>query len=323
MTDDTPAPAPASVVISPRLAIALIVLGAIAGVASGFLGIGGGVVLVGALQMLRVPIRIAIACSLAVVLPISIVGAVAHTLHAPEAVDWRVVAVLSIGMIAGARIGIELRKRLPDFWLKKLFAVLLIVAALRIFLGTPTAGEALVTAWWPLVLAGIFAGTASSLFGIGGGVIIVPVLMLGWGVGMKGGVDQAAAAALVDGTIGDPLSANISPTAGAVPISLCAMVVAAAAGAIFQRKLKQVHWPMVGLLAATGTISAVAGAVALGGANAGDAKLVFASVLCLVALRALIEPRVGKAPEEPPEPQQPPTTPPPPASSTEPTKPSS
>lgn len=88
-------------------------IGAISGLLSGLLGIGGGVIMVPAfVQLARIEVKSAIATSLVCVGAFALPGTLTHALQGH--VDWRVVAALVIGVIPGARLGAALTIRATD-----------------------------------------------------------------------------------------------------------------------------------------------------------------------------------------------------------------
>lgn len=88
-------------------------IGAVAGLLSGLLGIGGGVIMVPAfVQLARIEVKSAIATSLVCVGAFGVPGTVTHALQGR--VDWRVAAALIIGVIPGARVGAALTIRATD-----------------------------------------------------------------------------------------------------------------------------------------------------------------------------------------------------------------
>lgn len=88
-------------------------IGLLAGLLSGLLGIGGGVIMVPAfVQFARMNVKAAIATSLVCVGSFAIPGTITHVLL--DHVDWRVVACLVLGVIPGARIGAALTIRAND-----------------------------------------------------------------------------------------------------------------------------------------------------------------------------------------------------------------
>lgn len=155
-------------------------IGTAAGILSGLFGVGGGIVLVPALIFLaRMDARRAAATSLAAVIPIAASGLVGYA--SGGQVDWVVAAVLTTAAVVGSAIGTRLLRLLPERTLMLAFAVLLVGVAVRMFFQTGEAGGrgaidvALVLG---VVAVGLFTGILSGLFGVGGGFVIVPALIL-------------------------------------------------------------------------------------------------------------------------------------------------
>lgn len=91
----------------PATAGSFAVIGALAGVVSGLLGIGGGLIMVPLMvSWLGLPLKRALGTSLAAMLAMVIPGTVVHA--ALGHIDWRLALVLSIGAVPGARIGANL-----------------------------------------------------------------------------------------------------------------------------------------------------------------------------------------------------------------------
>ncbi len=102
----------------------LLVAGVAAGLLNGFLGLGGGVVIVPLLiTWMRVPIKIAVATSLACVGLIAIPGTVAQALLGNIA--WEFALPLAVGVVPGARLGAHLAIRASDRTLRLAVAILL------------------------------------------------------------------------------------------------------------------------------------------------------------------------------------------------------
>jgi uncharacterized membrane protein YfcA len=114
-----------------RSAVALSLLGLLAGVLSGLLGVGGGLVLVpGMVLLLRTRQHVAHATSLAAIVPTAVAGVLAF--DKASAVDWRVGALLCAGSIPGARAGALAMRHIPAERLRIGFG--LFVVAVGIFL---------------------------------------------------------------------------------------------------------------------------------------------------------------------------------------------
>jgi uncharacterized membrane protein YfcA len=156
-------------------------------VASNMLGIGGGAIMVPLLIFLmKVPIKRSVGTSLAVIVMVISVGLLAQVILHPDDIHWDIAAVLIVGSFVGSFIGKWMNKVMPENVLRYAFAVVLVIVAIRMF-GLMTteplmASELDVHNWRSLVflaVTGVLAGVASSLFGLGGGIVVVPALALG------------------------------------------------------------------------------------------------------------------------------------------------
>jgi uncharacterized membrane protein YfcA len=103
-------------------------IGAAAGLLSGLLGIGGGVLMVPGFQgLLGVSIKRAIATSLVCVGCFAVPGTITHTLNG--SIDWRFAFWLAVGVVPGAALGAVLAIRADDRRLRVAFGSFLIVVA--------------------------------------------------------------------------------------------------------------------------------------------------------------------------------------------------
>lgn len=81
-----------------------LLVGAVAGLISGLLGIGGGLVMVPAMAgWLGMPLKRALGTSLAAIVPLVVPGAVVHSLLGN--VDWAVFGAVALGAVPGATVG--------------------------------------------------------------------------------------------------------------------------------------------------------------------------------------------------------------------------
>lgn len=104
--------------------------GLLTGLVNGLLGVGGGTVLVPALIFwLRLPDREAHATALAVILPTAAVSAMVYWRQG--LIDPRLAWNLVPWLVVGAVLGASVLRRLPVFWLRRIFTVTLIAAGLR------------------------------------------------------------------------------------------------------------------------------------------------------------------------------------------------
>jgi len=111
------------------------------GIVAGLLGVGGGIVAVPLQRrLLRIPVRIAIANSAATIIAVSVVGATVKnyrllTSHNYTTEPLVLAAVLIPTAIVGGLLGARLTHRLPVPVIKAAFAVVLMLASIRITLG--------------------------------------------------------------------------------------------------------------------------------------------------------------------------------------------
>ena len=99
----------------------LVGVGTLAGLLSGLLGVGGGIVMVpGFTEGARIPLKPAIATSLVCVGLFAVPGTLAHWRVGD--VDWRTAVFLSIGVVPGARLGAHLAVRTAEARLRVVVA---------------------------------------------------------------------------------------------------------------------------------------------------------------------------------------------------------
>jgi uncharacterized membrane protein YfcA len=167
------------------LALAAICTGVAAGLVSGLLGVGGGIIIVPVLEAVLDRLGfapghsmpIAVATSLATIVPTSIASARAH--HRRGAVDLGLARRWAPAIMVGAIAGSLLAARVTPGVLTGLFGVVAAVMALRMLL--PQGGRVLapeVPRGAPIQLVPFVIGTVSSMMGIGGGTFSVPALTL-------------------------------------------------------------------------------------------------------------------------------------------------
>jgi uncharacterized protein len=165
--------------------VRLSLVGAAGGLLSGAFGVGGGVLMVPLLiAFARMDQRRASATSLAAIVPAAIAGSIAYLANGE--IDLIAALFVAIGGIVGSWVGSWLLRRLSLGWLRWLFIALLIAVAVRIVLVTPVRGDRLLeldaVSIIGMIALGIVIGIASGLFGIGGGIIMVPAFIALFGM---------------------------------------------------------------------------------------------------------------------------------------------
>ena len=115
-----------------ELVITILLIGLFAGVLSGLVGVGGGLIIVPALIFfLGFTQHQAQGTSLGLLLlPVGILAVINY--YNKGNVDIKVVAVMSVAFIAGGYLGSKLALRLPEDTVKKIFAVFLFYSAFKL-----------------------------------------------------------------------------------------------------------------------------------------------------------------------------------------------
>ena len=208
--------------------VPLIAIGLAAGLLSGLFGIGGGTIIVPALALwLGMPQRLAAGTSVAAILPAAAVGAISYAVQGN--VDWTAALCLAVGIVAGAQLGTYLLARLPVSALQWAFMVFLLVVIVTLWFVVPQRedeiGINLLSAGL-LVLTGFITGVLSGVLGVGGGVIVVPVLMFFFGANdlvAKGSSLVMMIPGSISGTIGNMRRNNVDMRA-ALAVGIAASV---------------------------------------------------------------------------------------------------
>jgi uncharacterized protein len=177
-------------------ALVLLATGIVVGFACGLLGTGGG--------FLMVPVqiwaltsqgidptlatRIAFGTSLAVVLPTALSGCRSHNCRG--VVLWRPGIAMGLSGLAGAFLGGSIAAHVPGELLRLVFGFVVMLGALRMHFASGMQPRLKASQGMPensllqYVLWGLAVGVISGLTGIGGGVILIPAMVIAMGYGM-------------------------------------------------------------------------------------------------------------------------------------------
>jgi len=163
----------------------MLVTGCIAGVLAGLFGIGGGIIIVPVLEAAlgflgvdpAIRMHVAVATSLATIIPTSISSARAH--HRRKSVDFDIVRRWAIFVLIGALLGAWIAAQVHSRVLAMVFAALALLVALKMVFLPETRNLTDAVPRGPLVSAIPTAiGCFSSMMGIGGGTFSVMTLTL-------------------------------------------------------------------------------------------------------------------------------------------------
>lgn len=255
---------------------AYLILGMVAGVIGGLLGLGGGIIIVPSLLFIfiwqglpaDILMHLAVATSLFTIVFTSISSSYAH--HKHQAVLWPQVFLLAPGIIIGAVFGAFVADYISSDILRRLFGAFEILVALQIGLSVkPTAQRSLPTRNGMLI-AGGGIGSLSTILGIGGGTLTVPFLI--WcHVDMRKAVATSSACGF--------------------PIALAGTLTMIFTGldstSLPEHSIGYVYWPAAILILMTSVLFAPVGAKLAHSIPVESLKRVFAIVLACIGLRML------------------------------------
>jgi uncharacterized protein len=186
-------------------ALVLLATGLAVGFTCGLLGIGGG--------FLMVPVqiwaltsqgidptlatRIAFGTSLAVVLPTALSGCRGH--YCRGVVLWRAGIIMGLCGMLGGFLGGTIAAHAPGELLRMIFGLVVMLAAARMLLASnlqlrQATGEKSKESILQYALWGLAVGFISGLTGIGGGVILVPAMVVAMGFGMYQAIGTSSVA---------------------------------------------------------------------------------------------------------------------------------
>lgn len=112
-----------------RVGLLSILIGGVAGMQAGLTGVGGGVFLVPLMVwLLGVPQHQAHGTSLAIIIPIALVGAITYGVlgHTPGDLGWAVIPALAAGAVVGVIIGAKVMMKVPARQLRWVFSFFMI-----------------------------------------------------------------------------------------------------------------------------------------------------------------------------------------------------
>jgi len=117
-----------------------ILIGAAMGLLAGLIGVGGGIIAIPAMMhFLGMDVKMAMATSLAVIIPVSISGTVKHALAGQ--IDYKTGVCIALGGVACAYLGVWLHQKLEPNTLKKIFAIFIICVGTKMLLEKPRQPE--------------------------------------------------------------------------------------------------------------------------------------------------------------------------------------
>ncbi|WP_260406570.1 sulfite exporter TauE/SafE family protein [Microbacterium sp. G2-8] len=244
----------------PKALLTFLAIGLVSGFMSGLFGVGGGTVIVPLLVTFALfGQKLASGTSGASIIVTAAVGVITYAIDGN--VDWLAAALLAVGGIVGAPIGAQLLHRLSEAFLRWFFVGFLAVVMISLFFIIPdrdvTAVPMNVWLGLALVALGVLTGILSGLIGVGGGIIVVPVLILVFGTS-----DLVA-----KGT------------------SLLMMIPTTISGAVRNAKNHNVDFIAAGTVALATVLTTPLGALVAGVVDPFVANMLFAAFLVVIAVQ--------------------------------------
>jgi len=153
----------------------LILLGASVGVLSGFFGIGGGTILVPLLLMLGYETKAAIGISVLQMVFSSVYGSYLN--NKKGTLDITMVLIIGVGGFIGALLSGLIASSFSDTTLEMIFLSFATFALLRLFFKTKEHRDQREVGKLTLLMIGVPLGAISMTIGVGGSIILVPILV--------------------------------------------------------------------------------------------------------------------------------------------------
>jgi uncharacterized protein len=159
-------------------------VGAVSGFMAGLLGIGGGAIIVPAL-LYALPLagvggpelmKVAVATSLAIVVPTAIASAQAHA--AKGSVSWEAFARMTPGVVLGAMAGAMLAAQVSPQIVTLIFIAFALRTSALMIMGARRSATSVAPLPGVISLSakGLGVGALSSLLGVAGGALVTPIL---------------------------------------------------------------------------------------------------------------------------------------------------
>ncbi len=164
----------------------LIPLGFAAGILGSIIGLGGGIIIVPVLTFLGFPPTLTASNSIFAVFSNAVASSISYAKQ--RRIEYSIGLKLGLLSIPGTIIGAFVSSEITPQFFKILFALILISASIYIFSKRKIEPKNYNLSKQIMILAigaSFFAGIISGLFGVGGGIIFVPLMVIAMGLSMK------------------------------------------------------------------------------------------------------------------------------------------
>ena len=187
----------------------LIPLGFVAGLLGSIIGLGGGIITVPVLTFVGFPPTLASSNSIFAVFSNAVASSISYAKQ--RRIEYSIGLKLGLLSIPGTIVGAFISSDIAPSYFKILFGLILISASIYIFAKRKIEPHSYNLSKQIMLLAigtSFLAGIISGLFGVGGGIIFVPLMVIAMGLSMKNAAPTsqfillfASASALVTHTI--------------------------------------------------------------------------------------------------------------------------
>lgn len=220
--------------------------GVLAGLVSGLFGIGGGALVVPLLLLMQIPIHDAVSLSLVYILFTSSSGSVSYWRQ--NLIDFRAALTMAAASALSVQLGLQILKNLEPRELTWLYVGFMLLVQTMFVLRerlpeqiTDPPPARRYVAW---VVTGLLAGVLSSLFGVGGGFIMVPLLAMVGGMPLKRATGTSLATVFLIALLGvaghwfqGAFAATLRLHAGPLLLMCCGGLLAAPWGVAWNNRL--------------------------------------------------------------------------------------
>lgn len=204
-------------------------VGVLGGMISGVVGGGGGIIFVpGLVYAAGWDIREAVAASLVIIVFSSLSGTIRNA-RSENPVRWRIAGPLALAVAPASLIGVFISYVSREAVLQVAFAMLLLALAYPIFNGQSARSleersKHIPVPW--VLTAGVGTGTLSGLLGIGGGIVLVPLLILGFGIRTKEAMSTSLAVVMFTAFVGAAgyIVGGFDELLNLLPLVVCAII---------------------------------------------------------------------------------------------------
>ncbi len=172
--------------MEPALIIILVAAGVIVGLGQGLLGVGGAFIMVPVMVAVfdhlgwdpDLAVKVAFGTSLLVIFPAAVATTAAH--QRMKAIRWKPAIVMGMAGAAGSLLGATLTTRVIGGEIMKIaFGAVVILASIRLLTAKPLESRELPRESPLLCIAlGFLVGMFSGLLGAGGGILLVPIMVV-------------------------------------------------------------------------------------------------------------------------------------------------